>query len=520
MNITSTSAIIIAGGKGTRVAGAAKDLPKCLIPIGDKPLLQHQIEFLKANGLLNIKILIGHLGDKIVGYFGDGTSFGVNISYFKEKYPLGTAGCVKEFETDIGDEDFLVLYGDILAEMKLADLFLFHESNAAAATLVVHPNDHPHDSDIVVLDERSAISAIIQKDNKSGFYPNCVNAAIYVLSKRVFKYIDKDRFSDFMKDVFPKMLMHGERLCGYRTAEYIKDMGTVERLAEVRADFADGRLGRFQKGQQRPAIFMDRDGTIVKKIDLLRREEELTIYPFSAQAIRRINNSNYLAILITNQPVIARNLCTPNELKMIHNKLETLLGQEKAYLNDICYCPHHPDGGYPGENSALKIDCECRKPKTGMIQYAAERYNIDLKASWMIGDTTADIQTGINAGQKTILVRTGDAGKDQKWRIDPDYTFDDVEQAIDFILMSRDLYSSYIRAILDKIHVQKDATPIVISIGGLARSGKSTFAAYLKNSILEANLSCQVLSLDSWLLNLNERNGKQNVRERYRYRDI
>jgi mannose-1-phosphate guanylyltransferase / phosphomannomutase len=323
MNLTSPSAVIIAGGKGTRLAGVAQDLPKCLIPVGGKPLLQHQIECLKANGFLNIIILTGHLSDKIIESFGDGSSFGVNITYFREKIPLGTAGCVKEFEADIGGQDFLVVYGDLLVDMKFEDLFLFHQSNAAAATLVVHPNDHPYDSDIVVLDERSALSAIIQKDKKPEYYPNCANAAVYAMSKRVFEYIDKGRPSDFMKDVFPRMLTHGERLYGYRTAEYIKAMGTVDRLAKVRADFEDGRVSRFQKGRRRPAIFMDRDGTLVEKVDLLRRAEDLNLYPFSVQAMGRINHSNYLAVLITNQPVLARNLCTPDELRTIHNKLET-----------------------------------------------------------------------------------------------------------------------------------------------------------------------------------------------------
>jgi uridine kinase len=196
------------------------------------------------------------------------------------------------------------------------------------------------------------------------------------------------------------------------------------------------------------------------------------------------------------------------------------LGKERAYLNDIYYCPHHPDSGYPGENSALKIDCECRKPKTGMIRRAAEQYNIDLTSSWMIGDTTTDIQTGINAGLKTILVRTGDAGKDSKWRVCPDYTFDDFKQAIDFILVSADAYDACIRGIVDEINAHSDAQPVVVTIGGLARSGKSTFAAYLKSNLLGANIPCRMLSLDNWLLNLSDRNGRQTVRERYRYRDI
>jgi len=141
-----------------------------------------------------------------------------------------------------------------------------------------------------------------------------------------------------------------------------------------------------------------------------------------------------MSFLVTNQPVIARNLCNFSAVRQIHNKLETLLGDNRAYLNGIYFCPHHPDKGYEGENKAYKIDCECRKPKTGMILQAIREYNIDPAMSWMIGDSTVDIQTGINAGIKTILVRTGNSGTDNKYPCHPDHICDNLESAVDLIL--------------------------------------------------------------------------------------
>ena len=150
--------------------------------------------------------------------------------------------------------------------------------------------------------------------------------------------------------------------------------------------------------------------------------------------ISKINASSYLTIVATNQPVIARGEVTYAQLEEIHMKMETELGKEEAYLDDIFLCPHHPDKGYEGEIVTLKIDCDCRKPKIGMLRQAAEKYNIDLENSWYIGDTTMDIQTGKNAGMKTVLVQTGEAGMDGKYDVQPDFEAEDLMAAIDIIL--------------------------------------------------------------------------------------
>ena len=118
-------------------------------------------------------------------------------------------------------------------------------------------------------------------------------------------------------------------------------------------------------------------------------------------AIKKINSSEYLTIIVTNQPVIARGEVTIEELNNIHNKMETLLGYSGAYIDGLYYCPHHPDKGFEGERKEYKIECNCRKPKPGMLLKAADEYNIDLSDSWMIGDSKNDILCGKNAGCKT-----------------------------------------------------------------------------------------------------------------------
>jgi len=164
------------------------------------------------------------------------------------------------------------------------------------------------------------------------------------------------------------------------------------------------------------AVFLDRDGTINEYVGFLRRAEELRLIDGAAEAIRKINDSGYLAIVVTNQPVIARGETSFEQLDEIHRKLETLLGHEGAYVDDLFFCPHHPDAGYPGERPEYKIPCECRKPQPGMLLAAAKKYNIDLSKSWMVGDSGRDVQAGQNASCRTALIGDGEYG--QTLRVD------------------------------------------------------------------------------------------------------
>ena len=181
-------------------------------------------------------------------------------------------------------------------------------------------------------------------------------------------------------------------------------------------------------------VFLDRDGTVNRYAGLISREEQLELEDHAAEAIRRINESGYLAIIVTNQPVVARGMCGVEQVNMIHRKLQVLLGEKGAYLDDIVFCPHHPDKGYPEENPEYKISCGCRKPSAGMIDQMVDRYHIDRSASYMVGDTTVDVQTGINGGLKTVLVHTGMAGKDGKYPVKADMEASDLLEAVKRIL--------------------------------------------------------------------------------------
>lgn len=424
-------AIILAGGKGKRLRSVAADIPKPLVKISDIPILEHQILLLKRYGLTDITILTGYLGDMISDYVGDGSRWGVRIRCHREDSPLGTAGAVKAIESEI-DEDFVVFYGDVMLDVNLEKLCRFHTATGATATIVSHPNDHPFDSDLIETSDGGRIIKFFNKPHdKNSFYPNMASAALYVLKPSTLSYVEKDAKKDFARDVFPAML-GSEPIYGYNTAEYIKDVGTPERMKEVTEDFINGRIARYNCERSRPAVFLDRDGVINEYVGLLHRIDDMRLIPGAADAIKRLNGSDYLAIVVTNQPAIARNMCSPEELKFIHNKMESLLGTNGAKIDALYYCPHHPDKGYPEERPEFKIDCECRKPATGMIHLATEQFNIDLSASFLVGDSSRDIECGKNAGLHTIGVKTGEACADNK--TPPDHICEDIVEAVEFIL--------------------------------------------------------------------------------------
>ena len=211
--------------------------------------------------------------------------------------------------------------------------------------------------------------------------------------------------ADIAKHLFPALLAKVERLHGYRSRGIHQRRGNAGAVRqECGADYESGRVASASFDAALPAIFLDRDGTLNRESGWLNTPEKLELLPGAAEAVRAINRSGRLAVVITNQPVVARGECSEAGLRQIHNRLEWLLGESHAYLDAIYYCPHHPDSGYPGERTDLKIACQCRKPATGLFEAATRDLNIDIGRSWMIGDSTADIQAARNFGVRSVLV--------------------------------------------------------------------------------------------------------------------
>jgi len=442
--------IIMAGGKGTRISELFPDIPKPLIPIKNvdresRPVLEWEIRSLVSQGFTDIILTVSYLSDQIIDYFGNGDAFGVNISYFIEDTPLGNAGALLKMRDRLGTEPFLLLNADAVFDVDFNRMVRYHQEKGGLVTLFTHPNSHPYDSGLVVAEADGSVSSWLTKeDTRPKWYKNRVNAGLHVIDPAVLDMTaahlqfdvseigeagedGKVRKVDLDRQILKPLCASGKMFC-YDSPEYVKDMGTPERFYSVSRDFSAGVVESKNLSRSQKAIFLDRDGTINKYVGFLRSPSELELIDGVADAIRLINESGYLAIVVTNQPVIARGEATVDQLQEIHNKMETLLGEQGAYIDGLYYCPHHPDKGFEGEVKELKFDCDCRKPKPGMLLTAATDFNIDLSSSWMIGDGKNDVKAGRAAGCKTVLIGENADG------CEPDFTVTDLKTAVDRIV--------------------------------------------------------------------------------------
>ena len=430
--------VIMAGGKGTRISSVASDIPKPMIKIEGKPVLEHEIECLRDQGFTDLIITVSHLGQIIMDYFGDGSKFGVKIRYFNEETPLGNAGALFKLRNEL-DDVFLLLNADSIFDVDFIRFVEYHRAHGGLVTLFSHPNSHPYDSGVLIANENRLVEQWLTKEDiRPQWYRNRVNAGLHVINPSVLDMtgIKAEQVGmdgpggkiikvDLDRQILKPLCGTGLMFC-YDSPEYVKDMGTPDRYDTVCRDFAAGRVKAKNLKQKQKAVFLDRDGTINKYAGFLRNIDDFELIPGVAEAVRMINESGSLAIVVTNQPVIARGEVTVEQLQTIHNKMETLMGAEGAYFDAIYYCPHHPHKGFEGEVPELKIDCDCRKPKPGMLLQAAEDFNIDLGQSWMIGDSENDIKAGKAAGCRTSLI-----GKD---KFEQDVTTDSLLDAVDQIL--------------------------------------------------------------------------------------
>ena len=431
--------VIMAGGKGTRISSVASDIPKPMIRIEGKPVLQHEIECLREQGFTDIIITVSHLAEHIINYFGNGNDYGVNIEYYIEEKPLGNAGALFKLRDKLKDEAFLLLNADSIFDIDFKRFTEYHKQKGGLVTLFTHPNSHPYDSGLIFVDNEGIVQTWLTKeDERPEWYQNRVNAGLHVIDPFVLEAtgIDPEIVGtevngktvkvDLDRQILKPLCGTGKMFC-YDSPEYVKDMGTPERFQSVSKDYHDGIVQAKNLKNMQKAVFLDRDGTINKYVGFLRNIDDFELMDGVAEAIKQINSSGYLVIVVTNQPVIARGEVTFAELKQIHDKMETLLGKEGAYLDGIYFCPHHPHKGFEGEIPELKIECQCRKPNPGMLISAAEEFNIDLSRSWMIGDGENDIKAGIAAGCHTALIGEGFYGQEVSVKSLLDFTSNNIK---------------------------------------------------------------------------------------------
>jgi NDP-sugar pyrophosphorylase family protein len=391
-------AVIIAGGKGTRLKELNGNLPKPLVDIGGKPLIEHQILLARANGIDEILLLTGFGADAIQDYCQDGRQWDVEIQYHRESQPLGTAGAVLDAFHRL-KRDFVVLYADTMLDVDLRRMCSFH-GQSPGITLFLHPNDHPQDSDLIEIDETNRVIGLHPYPHPPGqHFRNLVNAGLYVVRKDCLAPWYERRATlaypfDFGKHLFPETIASGCQMRGYVSREYIKDAGTPQRVYRVREDLLAGRIQAARWHCKKRAVFLG-----------------LELLPGAAEAVRTVNESGRLAVVVANQPVGAGGNRSENEGRTIHNKFEWLLGHEGAFVDGV-YCRRQPSDDGPLEKAVADL-------------------NIDVEQSWMIGAGPADIDAARRFGIHSILIQSG--RRDTQLSNPPDFVCEDVLSAVRLI---------------------------------------------------------------------------------------
>jgi NDP-sugar pyrophosphorylase family protein len=235
-------AFILAAGLGTRLRSVGLDVPKAMVPIGGKPLLEHHLELFQRQGIRELIVNLHHLPEKITSYFGDGSRFGVRITYSHEAELLGTAGAVKKMEQELRDGAFIVFYGDNLVRVEFAPLVEFHRLRRAQVTVALFASPEPWTGGVVETDLNGRVLRFVEKPDPKQVSTNLISAGIFVVEPHVLQAIPAGRFCDFGKDVFPKLVAAGQPVYAMMPKAYIQDVGTPERLAKARHDFEQGAL--------------------------------------------------------------------------------------------------------------------------------------------------------------------------------------------------------------------------------------------------------------------------------------
>lgn len=249
-------AVIMAGGKGTRLRPLTSRLPKPMVPLLNKPCMEYIIELLKRYGITEIAVTVQYLPQVIQHYFGDGSDYGVQLHYYEETLPLGTAGSVKN-AADFLDDTFIVISGDALTDFNLDQAISFHQKKGGLGTLVLHQVDNPLEFGVVMTDETGRIIRFLEKPSWSEVFSDTVNTGIYVLEPEILSFFDHGQVFDFSKDLFPLVMEKGHAMYGYVAEGYWSDIGNLAQYRKTQLDMLEGRVQVQIPGREvQPGIWM------------------------------------------------------------------------------------------------------------------------------------------------------------------------------------------------------------------------------------------------------------------------
>jgi D,D-heptose 1,7-bisphosphate phosphatase len=426
------TALLLAGGLGTRLRPLTDAVPKCLVPIGGRPLLDYWVDSLAEAGVAEARINTHAHAAQVRDYIASVNAEGrLRLVESHEPELLGSAGTIAA-NADLADDAdcVLIVYADNLSDVDLRALLAYHRRHDDPMTMMLFRAPEPRACGIAELDDRGRVVSFVEKPKRPA--GDLANAGLYVMDAWAYREVAAMRAFDVGFDVLPRFV---GRMRGWLWGGYHRDIGTLQALEEARRARAEVFPDRAAAvdGSRRPAAFLDRDGTVIEHVHYLSAPARVRLLPGAAEALRRLRRAGFARVLATNQSAIGRGMLTVERLEEIHDEMERQLAAAGASLDRIHYCPAAPAG-----DDRTAVECHDRKPGPGMILRAAEALALDLGASWMVGDLESDVLAGLNAGCRSILVRSGQATAAEVDALADRFPVaDDLAAAVDLILADR-----------------------------------------------------------------------------------
>ena len=381
-------AVFLVGGLGTRLGELAARMPKPLLDINGRPFLEYLLWNVSRFGFKKVLFLCGVRGEQIKKYFDTGEPFGVTIRYAFEDTLAGTAGALLNASNEL-DEEFLLANGDTFFDFNYLDLTVREPWGPWIIKIALRNRIETSRYGKVITEKQQVIHFAEKDKNGKGL----INGGVYWVKKKILDVIPKVP-SSLEKDILPSLVTNG-LVWGWPYKGFFIDIGLPDQLQRAR------RL--FPKWFKKPAAFLDRDGVLNLDIGYVHRPEDFQWVEGAKEAIKYLNDREYIVVLITNQAGIAKGYYTDNDVTKLHSWVNEELGKIGAHIDAFYYCPHHPEAVL----DLYKVTCDCRKPSPGMILKAFEEWTVDKDKSFMVGDKVGDLEAAKKAGIQGHLFHGG-----------------------------------------------------------------------------------------------------------------
>jgi histidinol-phosphate phosphatase family protein len=396
--VKAPRALLLAAGAGTRLKPLTDAVPKCLVPVGNRPLLSYWIAALADAGVRDAWINTHHLPALMRQYIRHVNALGgLRLHECHEPRLLGSAGTLAGNRTLAAETDtILVIYCDNFSDVHLSDLITFHRSHSDPVTLLLFRAPVPRACGIVALDTDARITAFTEKPAHPA--SDLANGGVYVTNGAGFREMADMNGSDIAHDVLPAFL---GRMRGWLHPGYHLDVGTYEAYQQANADAPRVNARRQMDALgRRPAVFLDRDGVLIDHVPYLSDPGAVRLLPGAAQAVLRLRRAGYACVVVSNQSGVGRGLITEQQLAAVSDRMAALFAEEGTVFDAVFYCPVAAAG-----SDRTVVEHADRKPGPGMLLRAAQQLHLDLSRSWMVGDAISDILAGLNAGCRgSILI--------------------------------------------------------------------------------------------------------------------